>query len=112
MITTKIQIINGVGPAWFPASIRDYLTKFSLLFFDASSWENHDEAYTRGGGLYSKLKADFIFLFEMLSSASKRPFFTKIFGYYLAFIYFLLVFFLGSAAYNFTTIFITEDDLL
>lgn len=93
MVTTKLQIINGVGPEWFPVILRDKLTKFSLMFFDADSWEHHDEAYTKGGGLYSKFKADFIFLFEMLSSASKRPFFTRIFGYYLAIIYFLLVFF-------------------
>lgn len=112
MVTAKLQIINGVGPEWFPVALRNKLTKFSLMFFDADSWEHHDEAYTKGGGLYSKFKADFIFLFEMLASASKRPFFTRIFGYYLAIIYFLLVFFLGSAAYNFTTIFIIEDDLL
>lgn len=72
MVTAKLQIINGVGPEWFPTTIRDKLTKFSLMFFDADSWEHHDEAYTKGGGLYSKFKADFIFLFEMLASASKK----------------------------------------
>lgn len=72
MVTAKLQIINGVGPEWFPVALRNKLTKFSLMFFDADSWEHHDEAYTKGGGLYSKFKADFIFLFEMLASASKK----------------------------------------
>ena len=59
MVTAKLQIINGVGPEWFPTTLRNKLTKFSLMFFDADSWEHHDEAYTKGGGLYSKFKADF-----------------------------------------------------
>jgi hypothetical protein len=111
MVTAKLQIINGVGPEWFPTTLRNKLTKFSLTFFDADSWEHHDEAYTKGGGLYSKFKADFIFLFEMLASASKRKYPARAVGYFLAWIYFLLVFMFGSSAYNFTTILITQEDL-
>lgn len=111
MVTAKLQIVNGVGPEWFPATLRNKLTKFSLRFFDADSWEHHDEAYTKGGGLYSKFKADFIFLFEMLASASKRKYHAILVGYFLALVYFLLVFVFGSSAYNFTAILITQEDL-
>jgi hypothetical protein len=34
MVTAKLQIINGVGPEWFPTTLRNKLTKFSLMFFD------------------------------------------------------------------------------
>jgi hypothetical protein len=39
---------NGLGPAWFPAWLRNILTKFGSHFFEEASWEKHDEGYRKG----------------------------------------------------------------
>ena len=38
---------NGLGPYWFPAAWRRWLTQVSSLFFDEANWELHDKGYQR-----------------------------------------------------------------
>jgi hypothetical protein len=59
---------NGLGPWWFPASVRKALTNLGKTFFDEASWDKHDEGYERG--FPSRSECDRKFLMAMLRDAS------------------------------------------
>lgn len=61
---------NGLGAWWFPAPIRNWLTRKSLAFFSESAWENHDVGYARKKP--SRAKCDRNFLRAMLRDASQH----------------------------------------
>jgi hypothetical protein len=60
---------NGVGPAWFPAPVRQALTWLSGLFFHEAAWHHHDRGYARGHP--DRATCDLKFLKAMLRDASR-----------------------------------------
>lgn len=92
---------NGVGPSWFPAKAREKLTQFSLNYFEEDSWKAHDESYSKGGTVATKLKADKDFLNSMKDSLKGKSVSKKIVGYPLAYSYYTAVSLFGWTAYNF-----------
>jgi|TARA_R110000850_G_scaffold215213_1_gene340961 hypothetical protein len=62
-------IANGLGPAWFPAAWRRWLTNLSARFFDEAGWREHDEGYDSGNP--SRAACDFKFLAAMVRDASR-----------------------------------------
>lgn len=68
---------NGLGPAWFPARTRAWLTSTASYFFKEASWDIHDEGYEIAK--HSRWHCDFRFLQEMLSDAADRDKVWKIF---------------------------------
>ena len=66
-----VEIANGLGPWWFPASLRRALTRLGRRFFDEASWEHHDVGYARGHP--SRAECDRKFLMAMLRDASLQP---------------------------------------
>lgn len=60
------MIANGLGPYWFPAIWRRWLT---ALFFDEAGWQAHDVGYNRG--FPSRSVCDFKFLAAMVRDASR-----------------------------------------
>jgi hypothetical protein len=61
--------MNGVGPQWFPASLRQALTRLSAMFFNTASWDRHDQGYQAGSP--SRSKCDHLFLAAMLADGSQ-----------------------------------------
>lgn len=92
---------NGVGPSWFPEGVRNGLTKFSLKYFTETAWKNHDENYTKGGTIKTKLQADKQFLNELKTDLSDKSFSKKVVGYPLAYSYYTAVSLFGWTAYNY-----------
>lgn len=60
---------NGLGPWWFPARLRQYLTNLGELFFEEAAWEKHDEGYALA--IVSRAECDRKFLMAMLRDASR-----------------------------------------
>ena len=44
----QLEFGNGIGPAWFPAWLRLFLTKHVSWFFEDASWRHHDFGYFIG----------------------------------------------------------------
>lgn len=59
---------NGLGAWWFPAPIRNWLTRNSLAFFSEAAWEQHDIGYARKSP--SRIECDRKFLQAMLRDTS------------------------------------------
>jgi len=58
---------NGLGAWWFPAPIRNWLTRKSLAFFDEAAWVKHDVGYAASNP--SREMCDKKFLQAMLRDA-------------------------------------------
>jgi len=92
-------MVNGVGPSWFPSSVRDKLTKFSLRFFNEASWSKHDIGYKRGNP--SRYICDMKFLQAMLRDASKsKPVLKILICVLIAWFYWIWVRLLGWISYK------------
>ena len=90
---------NGLGPWWFPAFLREFLTNVSKWFFNEAAWEKHDEGYELG--YPCRADCDKKFLQAMLRDASKSEKINKILTCTaLAIIYWSLVRLFGWASYN------------
>jgi hypothetical protein len=63
------MIANGLGPWWFPAFARNFLTRLSKRFFNEAAWDKHDEGYDLG--VPSRTVCDRKFLQAMLRDASQ-----------------------------------------
>jgi hypothetical protein len=91
--------MNGLGPWWFPARLRDWLTRASSLFFDEAAWNKHDEGYARGRP--SRAECDRKFLCAMLRDASRCTTTPRIWAcIWLAGLFWLMVRLFGWASYQ------------
>jgi hypothetical protein len=63
------QVGNGLGPWWFPAWGRRFLTRLSARFFREAAWEKHDAGYAKGRP--ARAVCDRRFLQAMLRDASQ-----------------------------------------
>jgi len=61
--------VNGVGPYWWPAWARAWLTTWSGAFFKEASWQRHDRGYARGTP--ARAECDRLFLAAMLRDAAR-----------------------------------------
>lgn len=78
--------MNGLGPWWFPAFIRRWLTVSSSLFFDEAAWDKHDIGYD--AGFPSRAICDWRFFQAMLRDASRCTRFHRVCAcLWLAFFY-------------------------
>lgn len=93
------MIANGLGPYWFPAVWRQWLTALSALFFDEAGWQEHDVGYNRG--FPAREVCDFKFLAAMVRDASKTTTVLKMFAcLVLAMFFYALVRAFGWASYG------------
>ena len=94
------MVANGLGPWWFPAFIRNFLTRLSRRFFNEAAWEKHDVGY--GRGVVSRAECDRKFLQAMLRDASQTTTTLRVFACVgLAFFYWFMVRLFGWGSYNY-----------
>ena len=60
---------NGIGPAWFPAWLRDFITGALSWFFADASWRHHDFGYAIGYSEVHRWLYDWKFFKAMLRDA-------------------------------------------
>jgi hypothetical protein len=91
--------VNGLGPAWFPASWRRWLTRRASFWFVSASWEKHDEGYK--AGIKPRWYCDLRFYQEMHKDAGQLNAGWKIaLASLLAFSFWALVRLFGWITYN------------
>ena len=61
---------NGLGPHWFPASWRKWLTVKSSLYFKEANADKHDEGYHLK--VYSRLTCDWRFYKAMFKDSQHQ----------------------------------------
>tara|TARA_R110000782_G_C14648745_1_gene396475 strand:- start:4 stop:288 length:285 start_codon:yes stop_codon:yes gene_type:complete len=61
---------NGLGPWWFPATWRLWLTKQTRRYFNEANWDLHDEGYSLK--TYSRLTCDWRFYKAMWRDSQKQ----------------------------------------
>lgn len=90
---------NGLGPWWFPAGLRRFLTRLGERFFNEAAWEKHDEGYARR--YPSRAECDRKFLMAMLRDASRAETVRRAAAcVLLAFFFWMAVRVGGSASYG------------
>ena len=95
------MVANGLGPWWFPAFARNFLTRLSRRFFNEAAWDKHDEGYDRGAP--SRAVCDRKFLQEILRDASQTTTTGRVLGCVaLAVFYWLMVRLFGWASYTYS----------
>ncbi len=75
---------NGVGPSWFPAFLRAFITKQSSWFFKDASWKHHDFGYWVGHTKAHRKTYDDKFLAAMKHDLKDRGLLTKIGGFIIS----------------------------
>jgi hypothetical protein len=90
---------NGLGPKWFPKSVRRWLTSLGELFFKRAAWEIHDLSYAKGNPTRSE--CDKGFLMAMLKDASEASTIVKMLACcLLAWLLWILVRLFGWTTFN------------
>lgn len=91
------MVANGLGPWWFPAVWRRWLTRISKLFFQEAAWIKHDEGYARGDP--SRAVCDWKFYLAMRSDSNRQRGFKRILCHVLSVFFYLMVRTFGWASY-------------
>lgn len=92
-------LCNGIGPSYFPKSIRDWITNRASYFFREADWCHHDWGYH--WGVTPKWECDKKFLQAMLRDASRCDTVVSIFtATLLAYFFWFMVTLFGGSAYN------------
>jgi hypothetical protein len=90
---------NGLGPWWFPASLRRVITRWASFFFHEAAWEIHDASYA--AAYPARDKCDRGLLRAMLRDASRQDFVSMIAACTgLAWLMWVMVRLLGWASYG------------
>lgn len=87
----QLRFGNGVGPGWFPARWRRFLTGTASWFFREASWRHHDFGYAVGGDRWDRARCDWKFLAAMLRDAAGQPVFLILPAILLALVFFIAV---------------------
>ena len=65
----QLKFGNGLGSYWFPAKLRQFITKQASWFFKTASWRHHDFGYVVGGHRWDRARCDWKFYAAMLHDA-------------------------------------------
>lgn len=62
----RVNFGNGVGPGFFPAWLRKFITGRASRYFKSASWRHHDFGYAVGGDAFDRFRCDWKFFKAML----------------------------------------------
>ena len=69
----RLDFGNGVGPGFFPAGLRKWITTTASWFFADASWRHHDFGYACKGTEADRVECDWKFFRAMLRDALSQP---------------------------------------
>ena len=69
----RLDFGNGVGPSWFPAGFRLFVTQKCSWFFEDASWRHHDFGYAVGGDEFDRWRCDWKFFMAMCKDSMSQP---------------------------------------